>query len=99
MAMPRQAAVHATITKKSAAGPGASRRGAAAAPECLPPAMRLYRSEEGFNAIMSWYEDVLAASSPEISLDLADRLCVAAEAHVSACRLVWPDGRVTSYLS
>lgn len=42
---------------------------------------------------------VLAASSPEISLDLADRLCVAAEAHVSACRLVWPDGRVTSYLS
>lgn len=42
---------------------------------------------------------VLAASSPEISLDLADRLCVAAEAHVSACRLVWPDGRITSYLA
>ena len=42
---------------------------------------------------------VLAASSPEISLDLADRLCVAAEAHVSACRLVWPDGRITSYLT
>lgn len=42
---------------------------------------------------------VLATSSPDISLDLADRLCVAAEAHISACRLVWPDGRITGYLS
>ena len=42
---------------------------------------------------------VLANSSPDISLDLADRLCVAAEAHISACRLVWPDGRITGYLS
>ena len=42
-----------------------------------------------------------ASSRPrrQRSLDLADRLCVAAEAHVGACRLVWPDGRVTSYLS
>jgi hypothetical protein len=33
-----------------------------------------------------------------ISLDLADRLCIAAGAHVAACKLVWPDGRVTNYI-
>lgn len=32
-----------------------------------------------------------------ISLDLADRLCLAAGSHVALCRLKWPDGRVTSY--
>lgn len=32
-----------------------------------------------------------------ISLDLADRLCLAAEAHVALCRLFWPDGRTTAY--
>lgn len=34
---------------------------------------------------------------PTISLDLADRLCLAASAHLSACRLYWPDGEVTGY--
>jgi hypothetical protein len=32
-----------------------------------------------------------------ISLDLADRLCIAAGSHVALCRLRWPDGSVTSY--
>lgn len=32
-----------------------------------------------------------------ISLDLADRLCLAAGSHVALCRLRWPDGKVTSY--
>lgn len=34
-------------------------------------------------------------SKPTISLDLADRLCIAAGVHISRCRLVWPDGRIT----
>lgn len=38
-----------------------------------------------------------AEVKPTISLDLADRLCVASEAHLSECRLVWPDGQITSY--
>jgi hypothetical protein len=33
-----------------------------------------------------------------ISLDLADRLCLAAGSHPSECRLKWPDGSVTPYL-
>lgn len=40
---------------------------------------------------------VLQGASESISLDLADRLCLAAEAHVSMCRLRWPDGSVTPY--
>jgi hypothetical protein len=36
-------------------------------------------------------------SKETISLDLADRLCVAAESHLSACRLVWPGGVITDY--
>lgn len=42
---------------------------------------------------------VLNPSEPKetISLDLADRLCVAAEAHLSQCRLVWPGGVITEY--
>lgn len=32
-----------------------------------------------------------------ISLDLADRLCLAAGEHLASCRLVWPDGRITAY--
>lgn len=34
---------------------------------------------------------------PTISLDLADRLCLAADSHITRCSLVWPDGRVTEY--
>ena len=32
-----------------------------------------------------------------ISLDLADRLCLAAGSHVALCRLKWPDGEITPY--
>lgn len=32
-----------------------------------------------------------------ISLDLADKLCVACGVHVSACRLVWSDQTVSDY--
>lgn len=35
--------------------------------------------------------------SETISLDLADRLCIAAGSLVVFCRLKWPDGRITSY--
>lgn len=42
---------------------------------------------------------VLAEDSDAINLDLADRLCLAADAHVNECRLSWPSGEVTSYYS
>jgi DNA-binding phage protein len=39
-----------------------------------------------------------AEAKPTISLDLADRLCLAAGVHIAfACNLVWPDGTVTPY--
>jgi DNA-binding phage protein len=34
---------------------------------------------------------------PTISLDLADRLSLAADSHVRFCTLVWPDGTMTAY--
>src|SRR5881394_1294765 len=34
---------------------------------------------------------------PTISLDLADRLCLAADSHLKHCRLYWPDGGITQY--
>lgn len=34
---------------------------------------------------------------PSISLDLADRLCLAAGSHLSRCVLLWPSGATTSY--
>lgn len=41
---------------------------------------------------------VLSESHAEaISLDLADRLCLAAGSHVALCRLKWPSGEITSY--
>jgi len=33
-----------------------------------------------------------------ISLDLADRACLAAGKHLADCRLYWPDGTITPYL-
>lgn len=44
----------ATITHRSA------RAAPADDGPSLPPNLRMYRSEEGFNAIMAWYEDTLA---------------------------------------
>lgn len=40
---------------------------------------------------------VLARTTTTLSLDLADRLCIAADTHLSACRLQWPDGKITNY--
>ena len=42
---------------------------------------------------------ILAHTTETINLDLADRCCVAANAHLSECRLAWSDGRITSYFS
>lgn len=36
-------------------------------------------------------------SKTTISLDLADKLCVACGVHVSVCRLVWADRSVSDY--
>lgn len=41
---------------------------------------------------------VLAATTTTISLDLADRLCLAADSHLAECRLQWPDGEIQDYL-
>jgi hypothetical protein len=41
---------------------------------------------------------VLAGTTKTLSLDLADRLCLAADAHLSECRLAWPDGRIEPYV-
>lgn len=40
---------------------------------------------------------VLSCTTDTINLDLADRLCLAADAHLSACRLVLADGTTVSY--
>lgn len=40
---------------------------------------------------------VLARTTESIQLDLADRLCIAASAHLRECRLLWPGGLVTEY--
>lgn len=40
---------------------------------------------------------VLQGDKPSIGIDLADRLCIAAGAHLSQCRLVWPSGAITPY--
>ncbi len=40
---------------------------------------------------------ILAGTTKTLSLDLADRVCIAADAHLSECRLTWPDGSTTPY--
>lgn len=42
---------------------------------------------------------VLQATQPTISLDLADRICLACNSHLLTCRLQWPGGKRTSYLA
>lgn len=41
---------------------------------------------------------VLARTTYAISLDLADRLCIAAGTHLQECRLVWADDSITPYI-
>lgn len=40
---------------------------------------------------------VLQTTTETISLDLADRLCLAADSHLAHCRLRWPSGETTRY--
>lgn len=40
---------------------------------------------------------VLQGTTETISLDLADRLCLAAGAHLMQCRMRWKDGSTSSY--
>lgn len=40
---------------------------------------------------------VLQRTTETISLDLADRLCLASDSHLALCRLRWPDGSVSDY--
>lgn len=40
---------------------------------------------------------VLQQSTDTISLDLADRLCLAADSHLAHTKLRWPSGAVTPY--
>lgn len=40
---------------------------------------------------------ILAGSTKTLSLDLADRVCIASDAHLSECRLIWPSGEITPY--
>lgn len=42
---------------------------------------------------------VLQADKPTIGLDLADRLCLAADSHLAHCRLAWSDGHITPYVT
>jgi hypothetical protein len=42
---------------------------------------------------------VLQGDKPDIGLDLADRLCLAAGSHLAHVRLVWPDGTITPYIT
>lgn len=42
---------------------------------------------------------VLQGDKDSIGLDLADRLCLAAGSHLAACRLQWPDGSITAYVT
>lgn len=41
---------------------------------------------------------ILAGTTKTLSLDLADRVCLAAGYHLSECRLQYPDGTVRGYL-
>lgn len=43
------------------------------------------------------YRVLSESHADAISLDLADRLCLAAGSHVALCRLKWPDGEITPY--
>lgn len=42
---------------------------------------------------------VLQGDKDSIGLDLADRLCLAVGSHLALCRLKWPNGAVTPYVT
>lgn len=54
-------------------------------------------AEKAHTSTRTVYRVLSANHAEAISLDLADRLCLAAGSHVALCRLKWPDGSVTAY--
>jgi DNA invertase Pin-like site-specific DNA recombinase len=54
-------------------------------------------AEKAHTSTRTVYRVLSPKHAEAISLDLADRLCIAAGSHVALCRLKWPDGRITSY--
>lgn len=54
-------------------------------------------AEKAHTSTRTVYRVLSKKHSDAISLDLADRLCLAAGSHVALCRLKWPDGRITPY--
>jgi hypothetical protein len=54
-------------------------------------------AEKASTSTRTVYRVLSPTHSEAISLDLADRLCLAAGSHVALCRLKWPDGSVTGY--
>lgn len=54
-------------------------------------------AEKAGTSTRTVYRVLSESHSESISLDLADRLCLAAGSHVALCRLKWSDGSVTTY--
>lgn len=54
-------------------------------------------AEKADTSTRTVYRVLSEGHSETISLDLADRLCLAAGSHVALCRLRWPDGEITPY--
>lgn len=54
-------------------------------------------AEKAHTSTRTVYRVLSPSHTETISLDLADRLCIAAGSLVVFCRLKWPDGRVTPY--
>lgn len=54
-------------------------------------------AEKAHTSTRTVYRVLSEKHSEAISLDLADRLCLAAGSHVALCRLKWPDDSVTAY--
>lgn len=54
-------------------------------------------AEKAHTSTRTVYRVLAPNPAPTLSLDLADRLCLAADAHLASCRLVWPDGRIVPY--
>lgn len=54
-------------------------------------------AEKADTSTRTVYRVLSPKHTESISLDLADRLCLAAGSHVALCRLKWPDGAITAY--
>jgi hypothetical protein len=54
-------------------------------------------AEKASTSTRTVYRVLSEGHTEAISLDLADRLCIAAGSHVALCRLKWSDGSITGY--